>query len=253
MMTPAAAFVLLTGLQKRGATLCMWGDRLIIGYPDGMLEAERQVVSQHRQDIEAFVGQLQQLPQSHLFTGEQLPPKYHRICMERKAELVASGVHPEVAELRGMRAAVDQFDRDKDQESKQPPPAPVKPKPAVKPPFIVTVMTVVRGKPLPPVADRYDDPRLRELVGLCAELHASEGGMEFFVTHNQAAEAIGVSSKVAGRMLGRLCDDGILIRTMQGSPGNGSRYRYLAKEQGQPAVQGKATEADMPLFDGGLR
>lgn len=118
-----------------------------------------------------------------------------------------------------------------------------------------------RSVPLPSVAYRYDDPCLRDLVGLCAVLHERAKvrpsqkqpkdvkGVCFWLTCRDAGRAIGVRHQVANLMLHSLCYDGILCRVVRGHVGLSSFYKYLHAPQTESP--GHATEQphDGPIHD----
>ncbi len=87
-----------------------------------------------------------------------------------------------------------------------------------------------QAAPVPTVALRYDDPRLRLLVALCRELQRTVGDNAFFLSCRKADELIGLADfSRAAKWLRGLCHDGVLALVKAGDRATGyaSSYRYL--------------------------
>jgi len=83
------------------------------------------------------------------------------------------------------------------------------------------------AKPLPAEAERYEQPELQRLVGLCRELQSVSGTEPFFLTGRAAAKLIGVSHPQAARWLRLLVLDEVIKLERLGKRHHASEYRYL--------------------------
>ena len=88
-----------------------------------------------------------------------------------------------------------------------------------------------REAPPPPEAEIFDDPRLKLLVALCAELQRLQGNAAFFLSCRAAGKAVEVDHMTVSRWLKVLAKAGILQIEVQAerSTGRATRYRYIAK------------------------
>jgi hypothetical protein len=86
-------------------------------------------------------------------------------------------------------------------------------------------------EPLPQVAQRYDAPETRRLVGICRELQRACGDGAFFLACRSAAALSGLEDHVsAWRRLRMLEADGVLRAVQRGDKRRATRYRYVADE-----------------------
>lgn len=83
---------------------------------------------------------------------------------------------------------------------------------------------------LPNRFDGYKD-NVRTLVKVCLFLQTLDG-KDFYISGEDAGRLVGVSQVTGGKMLKRLCEDGVLIRTEKGSnfTGKSSYYRMASWE-----------------------
>jgi len=82
----------------------------------------------------------------------------------------------------------------------------------------------------PPVALKYENPKIRLLISLCCELQKSAGDKPFYLAARKAAEVLGLEHPTqACRLLSGLEADGIIELTLKGSLAKrkASEFRYL--------------------------
>ncbi len=99
--------------------------------------------------------------------------------------------------------------------------------------FMNAVFVASKQKPLPAVAARYYLPKVKVLIGLCAELQLAAGNKPtFFLSCRDAGDMIGVDFRLASKYLKRLELDGVLICVEKGSKGKhkANEYRMLISE-----------------------
>jgi len=105
----------------------------------------------------------------------------------------------------------------------------------------------------PPEADKYESPKLKNLVHLCFELQKLNGDGLFFLSVRDAQHAIGCKSpREVSAFLRGLESDGVIKAVERGKPGRrrATRYRYVAKnsEHSRPSVVEQASQ-DVPKSD----
>jgi hypothetical protein len=83
------------------------------------------------------------------------------------------------------------------------------------------------ARELPAIAERYSDPRLRRLVGLCNVLQEQAGSKPFYLAAVSVAEETGVRTATVNRWLRLLVRDGVLSRVNRGHSGKASEYRFV--------------------------
>ena len=83
--------------------------------------------------------------------------------------------------------------------------------------------------PLPLIASRYNNPKIRRLVGVCFQLQRLAGDNPFFLSFRSAAKVIDKKTlNSASQCMNGLVRDGILSITTKGTPGGrrATRFRF---------------------------
>lgn len=84
-----------------------------------------------------------------------------------------------------------------------------------------------------PVPDlKYEQPGLRNLVGLCRELQTIMGDQPFWLSTGTAGRLLGVDRMTAWRWLFLLEQDGWIKTETKGNTHRATRYRYLGRQKG---------------------
>lgn len=90
------------------------------------------------------------------------------------------------------------------------------------------VLAKVDESSLSAAAERYDCPKIRRLILICAELQRAAGDAPFFLSCRTAGELIGLDNVAAWRRLKVLVADGIIRTVEVGTKARATRYRYVA-------------------------
>ncbi len=88
----------------------------------------------------------------------------------------------------------------------------------------------VQREPLPPAADKYKEPKLKLLLGLCRRLQRASGSQPFFLSCRTAGKLLEVDHLRAWRWLFLLVHNRDLEQVEKGDRAKrrASRYRYVA-------------------------
>ena len=91
------------------------------------------------------------------------------------------------------------------------------------------ILETALGLGAPTVAEQYESPELRVLVGICEELQRSAGNNPFYLSCRKAGDLIGTNHVRAWNYLRLLQQDGILATVTVGSYSKkkATRWRYL--------------------------
>ena len=99
---------------------------------------------------------------------------------------------------------------------------------------MMAIVERAKQQPMPAVALKYSDPRLRLLVALCFQLHRASGEKLFYLSARMAARLLdlggGKDHVMAWRWLFLLKHDKILDEVECGKRGKATRFRYVADE-----------------------
>lgn len=90
------------------------------------------------------------------------------------------------------------------------------------------ILEAAKRRSPPSAAAKYEQPRLKLLVSICAELQRAAGDGEFFLACRTAAKLIGVDHMTANRWLFLMTSEKVLTETQKGTlrPQRASRYRF---------------------------
>ena len=83
---------------------------------------------------------------------------------------------------------------------------------------------------IPTESQDYEIKKLRFLVRICYQLQQLSNPKPFYLSWNQAAEALKVSPQCAGSYLGILISDGIIEVVEEHTETEATKYRYIGKE-----------------------
>jgi hypothetical protein len=81
----------------------------------------------------------------------------------------------------------------------------------------------------PPEANQYEEPTLRQLIGLSRELQRASGSAPFYLDCRTAGRLLGISHVQANKYLRVLALDNVLKLVTRGTRGRASEFRYLGK------------------------
>jgi hypothetical protein len=87
--------------------------------------------------------------------------------------------------------------------------------------------------PLPPAADEYEMPEVKQLIGLCYQLQLGAGEKPFFLTCRDAGGLLGIDFHAANKWLSHLVQMKVLELVKKGKVGRASEYRYIAAGPGE--------------------
>jgi hypothetical protein len=95
--------------------------------------------------------------------------------------------------------------------------------------LLTKIVREALANPFPTAADRYEEPEIRKLISVCAQLQNANGSNPFFLGCRNAAGLIGGDENQRTRWSGylrQLCSDGVLKLHCKGSRGRASEYFY---------------------------
>jgi hypothetical protein len=93
---------------------------------------------------------------------------------------------------------------------------------------LASIIETAESMSAPKCAEHYTNPTARLLVSMCAEMQRLEGTRPFYLAVRTAGDALEIDRTTAGKLLGMLAADGIIVEVVKGTQKKGAtRWKYI--------------------------